>query len=203
MRVGSKVCSRLLMFFWFHLDSSLHFFGHWLLHFLLFFLRCLSCWLLHSHLFWLFNWFAICLLRLILFAVHVFHRGLWSSLLIHLLNFRLFCSLHLGKHCPRFLYLLKCCSFSYSAMVVEFTRCFCFVVCCSIHLSTFPFIYLSGSFLPFQLLLPCCCCFDFPFFFFCLSASSILLSFVTIYCFGCALSNKKLRCGRVVMFLAF
>ncbi|XP_024443936.1 uncharacterized protein LOC112324562 isoform X2 [Populus trichocarpa] len=34
-------------------------------------------------------------------------------------------------------------------------------------------------------------------------ASSILLSFVTIYCFGCALSNKKLQCGRVVMFLPF
>jgi len=44
-------------------------------------------------------------------------------------------------------------------------------------------------------------CLIFPFFF--LSASFILLSFVTIYCFGCALSNKKLQCGRVVMFLAF
>jgi hypothetical protein len=78
-----------------------------LLHFVLFFLNCLSCWLLHSLLFWLFNWFAICLLRLILFVVHVFLRGLWSSLFSHLLNFRLFCSLHLGKHCPRFLSSFK------------------------------------------------------------------------------------------------
>jgi hypothetical protein len=43
-------------------------------------------------------------------------------------------------------------------------------------------------------------CLIFPFsFFFCLSASSILLSFVTICCYGCSLSNKKLRRGRVVM----
>jgi hypothetical protein len=46
---------------------------------------------------WLFNWFAICLLRLILFVVHMLQRGLWSCLLDHLLNFRRLCSLYLGS----------------------------------------------------------------------------------------------------------
>jgi hypothetical protein len=78
---------------------------------------------------------------------------------------------------------------------VIYRWCFCFYYC-------FSALLLRGILFDFSYtcMAPCLI---FPFFFFCLSASSILLSFVTIYCFRCALSTKKLQCGRVVMFLAF
>ena len=132
-------------------------------------------------------------------------RGLWSSLLGHLLNFRPFCSLHLGKHCPGFLSSFKVLFiflFCYGCFVYKMFLFYGLLFHSFIYLSLHIFLVLFSLFNCFYnvvtvLIFPC------SFFFFCLSASSILLSFVTIYCFGCALSNKKLQCGRVVMFLPF